>query len=70
MILWLEDRDKTALSYIHALKVSGLESHIVGSIEQFVMLLEDGVEVTDLVFVIDIMLPGVNDLIPSGLPMR
>lgn len=62
MILWLEDRETTALSYISELDRSGLASHLVGTIQEFATFLEDGADINDLVFVIDIMLPGVNDL--------
>lgn len=67
MILWLEDRDTTALSFIHEIKASGLKSFMVGTIEQFVTFLEDEPGLDDLVFVIDIMLPGVNDLNAIGI---
>jgi hypothetical protein len=35
---------------------------MVGTIQEFATFLDDDVEINDLVFIIDIMLPGVNDL--------
>jgi CheY-like chemotaxis protein len=62
MILWLEDRSRTAPAYELALRHSSLNHLILGTMGDVDAYLEDAPDPKDLVFIIDIMFPGVNDL--------
>lgn len=67
MIVWLEDRRSTVLDFERALEEAGLRYLILGSVDEVATYLDDGAEIDNLVFVVDIMLPGVADLTSIGV---
>lgn len=68
VILWLEDRPSTARSYAQALRAGGLEYLVVGTVEEFAAYVSELDNPSGLVFMIDVMLPGVSDLSTIGVP--
>lgn len=67
MILWLEDRRDTVLSFESALKERGLAYHMLSSINEVDQFLKEQADLNRLCFVIDIMLHGVDDLNSIGV---
>jgi hypothetical protein len=62
MIVWLEDRVNSVITFKRELETSGLPFQILSSIAEVVTFLDDEPEVEQMVFVVDIMLAGVEDL--------